>query len=375
MTLPQLSTTPAGESIEQDYSSTCKDKPDSPASATREQQLRLRSSQRRQGWTIYHWFLYILNILPTNPRVDVPIRQKYEKVPRLSDWSMHRWVMSHAIIPIVLQQVYIVCTDRNFTTLQALLFYNAAYAAIAIHGLLTIRRLGHRVDFLDSHAQRDGIPEARIKRLVVTLILTSTLRPTVTVLLTYRTNEPLRLASWIWLPVEVGLYGIILDFWFYWYHRLMHEVPWLWKFHRTHHLTKHPNPLLTLYADFEQEVFDTLGIPLATYGTMKLIRLPMGFYEWWICQSYILFVEILGHSGLRLYLQAPNPSSWLLRRFGCELLLEDHDLHHRKGWKSSGNYGKQTRLWDRLFGTCKDRIECVSDENVDWKHPVNIPAF
>jgi hypothetical protein len=34
----------------------------------------------------------------------------------------------------------------------------------------------------------------------------------------------------------------------------------LWKYHRTHHLTKHPNPLLTLYADTEQEFFDILGV-------------------------------------------------------------------------------------------------------------------
>lgn len=37
--------------------------------------------------------------------------------------------------------------------------------------------------------------------------------------------------------------------------------------------------------------------------------------------------------------------------FDMELVIEDHDLHYRNGWRRSHNYGKQTRLWDRLFGT------------------------
>ena len=180
--------------------------------------------------------------------------------------------------------------------------------------------------------------------------------------------------NWLWLPLEAGLYGIILDFWFYWYHRLMHEIGSLWQYHRTHHLTKHPNPLLTLYADTEQEFFDILGIPLLTYFSMKAMGMPMGFYEWWICHQYVVFAEVAGHSGLRIHTSPPNTLSPLLRWFNCELIIEDHDLHHRKGWKSSGNYGKQTRLWDVVFGTCKDRIEC-QDDNIDWENTISMPIF
>jgi sterol desaturase/sphingolipid hydroxylase (fatty acid hydroxylase superfamily) len=39
-----------------------------------------------------------------------------------------------------------------------------------------------------------------------------------------------------------------------------------------------------------------------------------------------------------------------------ELAVEDHDLHHRFG-KSGRNYGKQTRIWDRVFGTIGERVE------------------
>ncbi|KAM3444223.1 hypothetical protein MY4824_000112 [Beauveria thailandica] len=59
------------------------------------------------------------------------------------------------------------------------------------------------------------------------------------------------LAWWAWLAVHIGVYTLALDFFFYWYHRAMHDVPALWKLHRRHHLAKHPNALLTGYADDE----------------------------------------------------------------------------------------------------------------------------
>ena len=67
-------------------------------------------------------------------------------------------------------------------------------------------------------------------------------------------------------------------------------------------------------------------------------------------------------------------TTWLMRWFDAELVIEDHDMHHRRGWKNSFNYGKQTRIWDRVFGTCAPRIESVK-ENVDYSHPVVFPLF
>jgi sterol desaturase/sphingolipid hydroxylase (fatty acid hydroxylase superfamily) len=54
------------------------------------------------------------------------------------------------------------------------------------------------------------------------------------------------------------------------------------------------------------------------------------------------------------------------------LIIEDHDLHHRKGYRKSSNYGKQTMLWDRLFGTKTPRLE---SENVDFDLEVHMPLF
>ncbi|KAJ5547242.1 hypothetical protein N7494_004827 [Penicillium frequentans] len=159
-----------------------------------------------------------------------------------------------------------------------------------------------------------------------------------------------------------------LNFWYYIFHRSAHESEYLWKFH---HLTKHPNTLLTAYADMVQEFFDIIATPLLAYGTMKLMGFPMGFYEWWICQACVVFTEVMGHSGLRMIRPAVSPWGWLLKLCDMQLVIEDHDLHHRKGWKNSHNYGKQTLVWDRLFNTSIPRIEGHRD-NIDY---VNLAEF
>ncbi|KAG5933389.1 hypothetical protein E4U53_001017 [Claviceps sorghi] len=333
-----------------------------------------RDKQRRD-WNLAHWFYEVLDLHPQQRTQEVPVHAKSAKVPHLSEWQTHRWVLVHAALPLLLHQLYVACSGRNLSATQAFFLYALAFKAIAIREIHVLRATGHTHGFLDGdrHA-RDGVPDVGVWKVLRSLMSTSTIRPVFTVLLAYRAHETPAQAAWLWLPLEAGLYGIILDFWFYWYHRLMHEVAGLWPLHRTHHLTKHPNPLLTLYADTEQEFFDIAGIPLLTYGTMKLLGMPMGFYEWWVCHEYVVFAELAGHSGLRLHASPPNTLSPLLRLLGAELLIEDHDLHHRTGWKASGNYGKQTRLWDRIFGTCKERIEC-QEANVDFANRASLPLW
>lgn len=331
-----------------------------------------RATDRRQ-WNPAHWFFEILDLHASRLDENAPVHQKSDKVPHLSDWVMHRWVILHAAVPLILHQLYVNYTGYNLTPIQAVFFYSLAFKITAIREIHILRDTGQQHGFLDGDQhERDGVPDVGVWKTMRSLISTSTIRPIFTVFLAYRINETPADTHWWWLPLEAGLYGIILDFWFYWYHRVMHEVGGLWQFHRTHHLTKHPNPLLTLYADTEQEFFDIAGIPLLTYFTMKLMGFPMGFYEWWVCHEYVVFAELAGHSGVRLHASPPNTLTFLLRAFNSELVIEDHDLHHRKGWKSSGNYGKQTRLWDRIFGTCKDRIECGL-QNVDFQNQATMP--
>ncbi|GAM87065.1 hypothetical protein ANO11243_050860 [Dothideomycetidae sp. 11243] len=338
----------------------------------------MKSSWRtsdRSDWTESHYLLHALDVHGKDLNEPVPVHQKTDKVPFLSQWQQHRWVLFHSLLPIAVHQAIVSLTGHNLTAWQAFFFYSVAFKLIGIHEMHALRRLGHQLGFLDGDVhERDGVPDVGVRKTAISVMSTSTFRPMFTVFMTYSASQTPAQMNWLWLPFEIGLYGIILDFWFYWYHRLMHDVGALWKYHRTHHLTKHPNPLLALYADHEQEFFDIVGIPVATYLSMRLLGMPMGFYEWWICHQYIMFAEVAGHSGLRVWSLPPSTLAWALDLFDCGLIIEDHDMHHRKGWKSSGNYGKQTRLWDRIFGTCKDRVECLPG-NVDFSKKVTMPLF
>lgn len=68
-------------------------------------------------------------------------------------------------------------------------------------------------------------------------------------------------------------------------------------------------------------------------------------------------------------------TAWVLKHISPSMVLtlEDHDLHHREGWKKASNYGKQSLLWDWIFGTTRDRPEGRPD-NVDWSLSVFDPV-
>ncbi|KAL2844560.1 hypothetical protein BJY01DRAFT_235225 [Aspergillus pseudoustus] len=331
--------------------------------------------QDKSQWTIFHKLLNSANIHHLDLDENVPVHAKNEKIPYLSDWESHRFILFHILTALALHELYIRFTGSNFGPFIAYFFYYAASRILTTREFRAFRTLGHKYGFLDGDQhERDGVPDTGVQKTFTSLMLAGTMRPLFMIYLAYtKTRTPADM-NFLILPVQIGIYGIVLDFWFYWYHRLMHEINGFWKFHRRHHLTKHPNPLLTIYADPEQELFDIAGIPLLTYFTMRLLGFPMGFYEWYLCQQYVNFAEIAGHSGLRVHLAVPNPLTWVLRFFDAELVIEDHDLHHRRGWKKSCNYGKQTRLWDRVFGTAGKRIESARG-NVEYETPVSIALF
>lgn len=329
----------------------------------------------RAQWAIQHWIFEVFAVHPVSLDEPVPAHSKQDKVPHVPGWSMHRWVLVHAFIPLAVHQIYIWYTGRNLGPIAVFFLYNTSFKAIAIHEFQILRRLGHTHGFLDGDKhERDGVPDVGVAKTLISLVLTTIGRMILAIDLTYRKEQGPDSIKWAWLPLEIGLYGIILDFWFYWYHRLMHQADSMWHYHRTHHLTKHPNPLLSLYADGPQEVFDIVGIPLMAFLTLRAIGLPVGFYEWWIIHQYVVFAELAGHSGIRMHATPPSTFTWLLQLFDAELVIEDHDLHHRKGWKKSHNYGKQTRLWDRVFGTCHSRIECLAD-NIDYQNLATFPLY
>ncbi len=209
--------------------------------------------------------------------------------------------------------------------------------------------------FDEDKRPRDYVPDKLVTRLVLSVNIYMIARTAGGLLLGgYDFNVPPSLVhsiSWLFI-IKIGLWLIALDFFFYSYHHTIHTVPFLWKIHSLHHCTKHPTVLQSILAGDIQELIEIFFIPFAAS-----LVVPLTAHKFWIAQCVLIYMEAGGHLGIRAYW--PHVILYeVLRSFRMELCIEDHDLHHRYG-KSGMSYGKQTRIFDRLFGTLCERIESV----------------
>lgn len=150
-------------------------------------------------------------------------------------------------------------------------------------------------------------------------------------------REAVAAQPWWLQAIEVIL---LSDLVIYWGHRLQHNVPFLWRFHSTHHSSDH---LDWLAAHREH--------PVDTVYTMGLINLPafvLGFPLEAIAglAAFRGIWAIYIHSIVRLPI---GPVRWFI---GAPEL---HHWHHDKD-RFAGNYANISPLLDILFGTrtCPD---------------------
>ena len=150
-------------------------------------------------------------------------------------------------------------------------------------------------------------------------------------------REAVAAQPWWLQAVEVILLSDLL---IYWGHRLQHNVPFLWRFHATHHSAEH---LDWLAAHREH--------PVDTVYTMGLINLPaflLGFPLETLAglAAFRGIWAIYIHSNVRLPI---GPLRWFI---GAPEL---HHWHHDKD-RFAGNYANISPLMDILFGTytCPD---------------------
>jgi sterol desaturase/sphingolipid hydroxylase (fatty acid hydroxylase superfamily) len=158
-----------------------------------------------------------------------------------------------------------------------------------------------------------------------------------------------------WVPFLWGCLIIAVsdDLTQYWYHRVHHEIPWLWRFHRTHHsasymgmaMASRQNLIYTFF--FSQTyltailVFVGLGPAAVTVRTIKSI------------------ITTTAHSSIPwdrpFYThRALAPLGWILERVISTPAT--HHAHHAATTDDGvgyykGNFGNMFFLWDLLFGT------------------------
>lgn len=158
-----------------------------------------------------------------------------------------------------------------------------------------------------------------------------------------------------WVPFWWGFLIIAIadDLTQYWYHRLHHEVPWLWKFHRTHHSA----PYMGMAMASRQNLIYTFFFS-QTYVTATLVYLGLGFPALFV-KGIKSIIVTLAHSSIPwdrpLYqYKWLHPVAWVVERVISTPAT--HHAHHADTTDDGvghykGNFGNMFFLWDVIFGT------------------------
>ncbi len=133
---------------------------------------------------------------------------------------------------------------------------------------------------------------------------------------------------------------VLSDFLIYWGHRLQHNVPFLWRFHKVHHSAEH---LDWLAAHREH--------PLDSIYTIGIINLP-AFVLGFPLETLAALIAFRGIWAIYIHSNVRFPLGPLRMLIGAPEL---HHWHHDLD-RHAGNYANISPLMDILFGTytCPD---------------------
>jgi sterol desaturase/sphingolipid hydroxylase (fatty acid hydroxylase superfamily) len=138
---------------------------------------------------------------------------------------------------------------------------------------------------------------------------------------------------------------LAVDFFYYWFHRLAHEINFLWGGHVVHHQSEEYNLSVAL----RQGAFQKIG-SFAFYLPLALIGFnPVMFFV--VSQLQILYQFWIHTKTINLL---PAPVEFLFNT------PSHHRVHHGRNPKYlDKNHGGMLIIWDRMFGTFQKEEEAV----------------
>ena len=158
-----------------------------------------------------------------------------------------------------------------------------------------------------------------------------------------------------WVPFWWGFAIICVadDLTQYWYHRLHHQVPFLWRFHRTHHSAPYMGMAMAsrqniIYTIFFSQIYLTAALTYLGLGESALI-----------VTGVKSLITLAAHSSIAwdkpfYKYKVLHPIAWVLER--TISTPATHHAHHADSDDDGvghykGNFGNMFFLWDMIFGT------------------------
>ena len=160
-----------------------------------------------------------------------------------------------------------------------------------------------------------------------------------------------------WVPFWWAFFIVAVadDLTQYWYHRLHHQVPWLWRFHRTHHSANYMGMAMASRQNFIYTIFFS-----QIYLTAVLTYLGLGYAALFVGVVKSI-ITMAAHSSIPwdkpfYQIKILNPIAWILER--TISTPATHHAHHADTMEDGigyykGNFGNMFFVWDIIFGTAK----------------------
>src|SRR3954451_654445 len=158
-----------------------------------------------------------------------------------------------------------------------------------------------------------------------------------------------------WVPFWWGFFIIAVgdDLTQYWYHRLHHQLPWLWRFHRTHHSAPYMGMAMASRQNFLYTIFFS-----QIYFTTAMVYLGLGYSVLFVTGIKAL-ITTGAHSSIKwdrpFYTKKwLKPIGWVMER-----LISTPATHHAHHADTNddgignykGNFGNMFFIWDLIFKT------------------------
>ena len=133
---------------------------------------------------------------------------------------------------------------------------------------------------------------------------------------------------------------LLLDLWIYWWHRLNHRLPLLWRFHRIHHLDQQLDSTSAL----RFHVGEVLLSAVVRGGVIYVLSIPLLSVV--VFEILLMLCAIFHHSDIRLWKNTETVLSKVIVTPGIHWVH-----HHAQRADTDSNYATILSCWDRLFGS------------------------
>ena len=131
---------------------------------------------------------------------------------------------------------------------------------------------------------------------------------------------------------------IIVDVFLYWWHRLNHEIPFLWRFHHVHHLDETLDISSGVRFHFGEVILSAL------VRSLFIILFNISLVNLLLIEAIILISSIFHHSNINLPKKLEKALSFII------VTPSIHWVHHHKRQsETDANYSTIFSWWDKIF--------------------------